>query len=455
MENQIQPIISIIIPVYNVEPYIRKCILSVQKQIFENFEAIIVNDGTEDQSIEMIQDIVRDDHRFIIIHQENQGLGEARNTGLNHAKGEYLCFLDSDDFLDIHFLEYLHEKITKENADICACSIAFCNQNGAISEMYKIPFVQSWQEALSLSFQDIYLPAVWNKIYKREVFQNIRYPNILHEDNAILVSLLVGKQICSVDLPLYFYFHPRTNSIMYKLVTEKKIKDIFTMLEMMKQQLIQNNIWIRYKDEFSMYYIFISWHRANIMITESIDFRKCKRAFYRYLDRSIYNIKNIRYIKSLQYKNPRLNHLRVPYWLSILLCFRGIGILVYRIFIFTPSIKSIFYTKLNSVKASFSLYFPFASRILRPFYKLFAFSIKLILKLLLQGPLGAYAFMRDRLHEKPNRIKAYFIFHFLFASRMLRPFYKLFAFSIKLILKLLLYGPLGAYTFTRDRLRGE
>ena len=112
--NQGQPSISIIIPVYNVEPYIRKCILSVQKQSLENFEAIIINDGTEDQSIEIIQDIIRDDQRFTIIHQANQGSGIARNTGLNHAKGEYLCFLDSDDFLDIHFLEYLHTKITEE-----------------------------------------------------------------------------------------------------------------------------------------------------------------------------------------------------------------------------------------------------------------------------------------------------------------------------------------------------
>ncbi len=386
MENQIQPIISIIIPVYNVEPYIRKCILSVQKQSFENFEAIIVNDGTEDQSIEMIQDIVRDDHRFIIIHQENQSAGVARNTGLNHAKGEYLCFLDSDDFLDIHFLEYLHEKITKENADICACSIAFCNQNGVISRVYKVPSVQSWQEALSLSFQELYLPSPCNKIYKREVFQNIRYSNNFYEDISVLVSLLVGKKLCSVDLPLYFYFHPRTNSIMHELVNEKKIKDILTMLEVMKRQLIQNNIWTRYKDEFSIYYIFISWHYGYRMVTKSIDFKRCKEAFYRYLDRSIYNIKNIRYIRKLQDENSQLAHISFPYLPSIWLCLGGVGILVCRIFIFTSSIGSIFYTKLNSVKAYFIFHFPFASRILRPFYKLFAFPIKFILKLLLHGP---------------------------------------------------------------------
>ena len=381
-----KPSISIIIPVYNVEPYIRKCILSVQKQSLENFEAIIVNDGTEDQSIEIIQDIIRDDQRFTIIHQENQGLSRARNTGINHAKGEYLCFLDSDDFLDIHFLEYLHAKITEENADICACSIAVCNQDGVISNIFKIPSVQSWQEALSLLFQGIYLPSSCNKMCKREVFQNIRYPNNFYEDSAICISLLVGKKVCSIDLPLYFYFHPRVDSKMYRLFNEKKIKDIFTLLEMMKQQLIQNNIWIRYKDEFNMFYIRTAWYYAHGMITVSVDFKKCKRAFYEYLDRSIFNMKNIRYIKNLQDKNPQLVHVSFPYWQSTWFCFGGVGMLFYR--------------KFSSIKSSFTLHFPFASRMLRPFYKLFAFSIKFILKLLLQGPLGAYTFTRNRLRGK-------------------------------------------------------
>ena len=416
-----KPSISIIIPVYNVEPYIRKCILSVQKQIFENFEAIIVNDGTEDQSIEIILDIIHDDQRFTIIHQENQGSGIARNTGLNHAKGEYLCFLDSDDFLDIHFLEYLHTKITEENADICACSIAFCNQDGVVSRVHKVPSVQSWQEALSLSFQELYLPSPCNKIYKREVFQHIRYPNNFYEDGAIIVSLLLDKKLCSIDQPLYFYFHPRSHSKMNEFINEKKIKGIFAMFKMMKQDLIQNNIWTKYKDEFGIYYIFVSCHRAHIMITESIEFKKYKRVFYECLDRSIFNIKNIKHLRKLQDENPQLNHLRVPRLLSILLCFGGVGILFYRIIVFTSFMKSILYGRLTKVKAFF---------ILAP-------SMKFL----------SYATL--------NSIKAFLILHFPFASRMLRPFYKLFAFSIKFILKLLLQGPLGAYAFTRNRLRGK
>ncbi len=193
----------------------------------------------------------------------------------------------------------------------------------------------------------------------------------------------MGKKICSIDLPLYFYFHPRVHSKMYEFISEKKIKGVFTMLEMMKQQLIQNNIWTRYKDEFSIFYICITWHYADRMIKTSIDFKRCKQTFYKYLDRSIYNIKNIRYIRKLQDENSQLAHISIPYLPSIWFCLGGVGILFYR--------------KFYRVKSSFSLYFPSASRILRPFYKLFAFSIQFILKFLLQWPMSAYAFTRNRL----------------------------------------------------------
>ena len=249
---------------------------------------------------------------------------------------------------------------------------------------------------MSWSFQHLYSPSPCNKIYRREVFQNIRYPNNFYEDRAILVSLLVGNKLCSIDLPLYFYFYPRSNSKTKDSFEYKKIKDLLAMLEMMKQQLIQNNIWTRYKDEFSILYIFMTWHYAHGMIKTNVNFKKHKWAFYKYLDRSIFNIKNIKYLRKLQDENPQLNHLPAPYLLSILLCFGGVGILFYRIIVFTSFMKSIlygrltkvkaffilalsmkflFYTTLNSIKTSFSLHFPLASRILKPFYKLFFYQV--------------------------------------------------------------------------------
>ena len=106
-------LVSIIVPVYNVENYVGECIESIKNQTYSNIEVIVVNDGSEDRSIEIINDMIRDDSRFTIINQKNQGLSVARNNGLKYAKGDYFFFVDSDDYIEKNCIEELLNLICK------------------------------------------------------------------------------------------------------------------------------------------------------------------------------------------------------------------------------------------------------------------------------------------------------------------------------------------------------
>ena len=114
-------LISVIVPVYNVENYIVECISSIINQTYKNIEIIVVNDGTKDSSIEKLTSI--NDNRIVIYTKENGGLSSARNYGLNFAHGKYVIFIDSDDYLDVHMLEVLYTNLINSNSDISICGV--------------------------------------------------------------------------------------------------------------------------------------------------------------------------------------------------------------------------------------------------------------------------------------------------------------------------------------------
>ena len=115
--------ISIILPVYNVEKYVEKCLNSIKNQDYKNFEAIIVDDGSKDKSVEIIEAFIKKDDRFKLYHKENGGLSDARNFGMNFVTGKFVIFIDSDDYIENKMLTTLYENITKEKADVSICGI--------------------------------------------------------------------------------------------------------------------------------------------------------------------------------------------------------------------------------------------------------------------------------------------------------------------------------------------
>src|SRR5690625_1981300 len=167
--------VTVIVPVYNVEKYIKKCLLSIQDQTYKNFECIIVNDGTQDRSMDIARKTVGKDPRFIFYNKNNGGLSSARNFGLKYARGEYIAFVDSDDYVDKNFLKLPLEKILEEKADICLFGINYIGEDerlwstkfNNLEEYYK-------KDDFLLSYGTI-LQFAWSKLYKKEVFNNVNF----------------------------------------------------------------------------------------------------------------------------------------------------------------------------------------------------------------------------------------------------------------------------------------
>ncbi len=217
--------LSVIVPVYNVKQYIDKCITSILDQSFKDFELILVDDGSTDGSGEMCDAFLKHDVQIKVIHQKNQGLSGARNTGIRVAKGDYLVFVDSDDWIEpdmfsnmVHFSEIHH-------ADIVVCRGQIVEADGTISRYigYDSLEMMSRVEATKEILKDEKMQSfAWNKIYKKELFEGIEYPvGRIFEDTATTYKLFYkcNKVVC---IP-YVGYNYRMNS---NSITHEKRTDI-------------------------------------------------------------------------------------------------------------------------------------------------------------------------------------------------------------------------------------
>ena len=166
------PEVSIIIPVYNNEAYVQKCIDSVKKQSFEEFEAIIVNDGSTDNSRSIIEALIEKDERFHLINQENQGVAAARNRGIDQAKGKYLTFIDGDDYIGRDYLKNLYEAAETAQAQMVICGFCYTGEDGknikkVIPGEYKRYEREEWTFRIAATWAHLYLRELWEKYQVR------------------------------------------------------------------------------------------------------------------------------------------------------------------------------------------------------------------------------------------------------------------------------------------------
>ena len=213
--------LSVIIPVYNVEEYLEECLNSVCNQTLTDIEIICVNDGSTDNSGDILQDFAKQDTRIQIINQENAGLSAARNTGLKYATGEYITFLDSDDWISLDYYETLYNSAKENDADIAVGNVISWFHNAKMGFGYASKFSFSDMKDVIVTHTDknniLQSCAVWNKIYKRElIFGNnlTFYHGKMVEDFpfTFLAVALAGKIVCC---PFTFlYYRQRGTSIM-------------------------------------------------------------------------------------------------------------------------------------------------------------------------------------------------------------------------------------------------
>ena len=200
-------LISVIIPVYKVEEYLENCIQSVIKQTVSDLEIILVDDGSPDQCPEICDLWADKDSRIKVIHKENGGLSDARNAGLDIAQGEYLSFVDSDDWIAPDMYEIMLEALKREQADICACGIMGCYPSRNVP-MPVCPAAGDSKRFFSMLYSDALYPvAACNKLYKRECWSKLRFPKgRICEDSENWMILDDNRQLAVVhpaDRPFY------------------------------------------------------------------------------------------------------------------------------------------------------------------------------------------------------------------------------------------------------------
>ena len=214
-----QDLVSIVIPIYNVEEFLRECVDSVLAQAYRNIEVILVDDGSPDQCPEICDRYAEQDSRIQVIHQANSGLSGARNAGIKQAKGKYIAFVDSDDSIKPDFIKKLYAAIVKNRADIAVS--AFENQKLEESSLNAIDAVRR----ILIEQQNLDIVA-WNKLYKRSLFteQGIAYPvGKNNEDTLTTYKLYAAAQkVCYIPDCLYNY-RTREDSIVH---STKKLKQL-------------------------------------------------------------------------------------------------------------------------------------------------------------------------------------------------------------------------------------
>jgi glycosyltransferase involved in cell wall biosynthesis len=209
-----------------VEKYLNKCLDTIINQTYRNLEIILVDDGSPDCCGKICDDYKFKDERVVVVHKENEGVSEARNSGLDIAKGKYIMFVDSDDYIDENMVYKLYSALYENNADMSLCGFKEVDSYGNIGEKYsyiKDRVIDGIEAITSLtSNESVSYVVPWGKLYKRELFKNIRFPaKKLHED-VLTTHKIYSKcnRIACIGVNLYFY-RQHSDSICGTLKTQK------------------------------------------------------------------------------------------------------------------------------------------------------------------------------------------------------------------------------------------
>lgn len=205
--------ISVIVPVYNSKMYLSRCFDSILAQTYEQFELLIINDGSTDGGGEICDSYEKKDCRIKVFHTDNKGVSAARNLGLNHAVGDYISFVDSDDWIEPFFFEALVKKAKETNADVVECGW-FNEYPNKTVEKKKNDVILSGKEAVRALLHGQMLTFLWNKLWRRQLFDQIRFPEgRIYEDTAVVYKIMALVDcVATIDTSAYHYSF-RENSI--------------------------------------------------------------------------------------------------------------------------------------------------------------------------------------------------------------------------------------------------
>lgn len=257
-KNNPCPKISVIIPVYNSEKYLRKTLESLLNQTMKSFEVIMVNDGSSDSSLDIMNEYREKYIMSRIINIKNSGASAARNIGIEYAQGEYLSFIDSDDFISPIFLERLYDIISKNNADIACCNYYsyYPEKNISIPDIFSMPSgIYKSERIFNSLIKDVRIHYfLWNKLWKRSLFikSGLRLPNMCFEDIVTVVRLFYISDKIAVDsTPLYYY--TKHSDSMVNSMTIQKLNDYIAAFGSIRNFLEINSNYKRYSLSYTLF----------------------------------------------------------------------------------------------------------------------------------------------------------------------------------------------------------
>lgn len=254
--------VSIIIPVYNIEEFLVKCLDSVVNQTLNNIEIIIINDGSTDNSIQVINDYQSRYSNIIVIDKNNEGPGAARNKGIEIARGKYIGFVDSDDYIEKNMMELLFNEAMEHDLDLVICNF---NKVDTIDNVLSYNNHSSYNNKLFdtndliheflFNSYELIEGFSFNKLYKRSLFEtfNIRYPeNMKYEDIPTIFNFLINSKKCKyINKCLYHYVQHATSIVHSK--NKENLYDFLKSIKMVENSLKKNNLISNFKNDYLIY----------------------------------------------------------------------------------------------------------------------------------------------------------------------------------------------------------
>lgn len=318
------PKVSVVVPVYNVEDYVEKCLRSILGQTFTDIEVLAVDDGTKDSSGEICERIAAEDSRLRVIHQENQGLGGARNTGIEAAAGEWLLLVDSDDWLEPGILERALQAGEKHGADMVMFAFQTVDEQGRVLQK----FVEDVPLDTPLSPQEhgealFTAPCAWNKLYKAELFRETGAcypPRVWYEDVRTTPKLMAASR-CLVFLgDVGYNYLQRAGSIMSNMNVARN-REILEAFDDVLGYFKEKGLYARYEAELCYLTLYHTYLTASVRVVRIDRRNPLLREFREYIQGAFPAYRQSRYLPRLT-KNQRLLFElleKKQYWLIALL----------------------------------------------------------------------------------------------------------------------------------------
>ena len=248
-----EPLVSVITPIYKAEKYLEKCVRGLMDQTYQNLEIILVDDGSPDHSGEICEQLAAEDGRIKVIHKENGGAATARNAGLDAMTGDYIAFVDADDYMQPDYIENLYKILKEKNAQVAICGFETVDEEGhtiAIDALHdenrngNIPESENRDIAVR-NGNDIILEdlqghwehvAPWGKLFEADLYRNVRYPKwFAHEDEPVFIQVFDQVQTVAVTSKKLYYYVQHAGSLMNTAYSEK---DRSTLLTMWRERLV-------------------------------------------------------------------------------------------------------------------------------------------------------------------------------------------------------------------------